>query len=141
MPSPEFQNKAMRIRSMKDIMQRFRANWEGYIREFRVFLIFMVIAAVADAASTVYFMLRTGPDAEGHPAIRMISAVFGPIFGPIASKLFQLTAVVALTIYLRCWAIYIFVAVIILYAWAAWYNIWGWDLYYPRLLDCLDSLP
>jgi hypothetical protein len=47
---------------------------------------------------------------------------------------------VALTIYLRRWAIYIFVAVIILYAWAAWYNIWGCDLYYPRLLDWLDRL-
>jgi hypothetical protein len=112
----------MRIKSVRDIVECFRTNWEGYIRDFHVFLILTVLAAVADAASTVYFMLRAGPDAEGHPAIRMISAVFGPILGPIASKLCQLTAVVALTIYLRRWAVYIFVAVIILYTWAAWYN-------------------
>lgn len=140
MASPASQNKATRIRSVRDIMERFRMNWEGYIREFRVFLILTVLAAVADAGSTIYFMLRAGPDAEGHPAIRMISAVFGPILGPIIGKLCQLTVVVALTIYLRRWAIYIFVAVIILYAWAAWYNIWGCDLYYPRLLDWLDRL-
>jgi hypothetical protein len=130
----------MRIRSARDIVERFRVNWEGYIREYRVILILTVLAALADAASTVYFMLRAGPDAEGHPAIRLISAVFGPILGPIAGKLCQFAAVVALTVYLRFWAVYIFVAVLVLYAWAAWYNVWGFDLYYPRLLDWLDHL-
>jgi hypothetical protein len=43
-------------------------------------------------------------------------------------KLFQLMVVVALTVYLRRWAVYVFVAVIILHAWAAWYNVWGCDL-------------
>ena len=131
----------MRIRSVRDILERFHVNWEGYIRECRVFLILTVLAALADAASTVYFMLRAGPDAEGHPVIRLISAVFGTILGPIVGKLCQFTAIVALTVYLRCWAAYIFIAVIILYAWAAWYNVWGCNLYYPRLLDWLDHLP
>jgi hypothetical protein len=130
----------MRIRSVRDIVERFHMNWEGYIQEFRIFLILTMLAALADAASTVYFMLRAGPDAEGHPAIRLVSTVFGPILGPIVGKLFQLTVVVALTIYLRRWAVYIFVAVIVLYAWAAWYNVWGCDLYYPRLLDWLDHI-
>jgi len=116
-------------------------NWEGYIHQYRVYLVLTFLAVLADAASTVYFMLRTGPDAEGHPAIRLASTVFGPILGPVLGKLCQLTVVVALTVYLRRWAIYIFVTVIILYAWAAWYNIWGCDLYYPRLLDWLDRLP
>ena len=136
----EFRDRAMRIRSARDIVERFRMNWEGYIRECRIFLIVTVLAALADAASTVNFMLRAGPDAEGHPAVRLISVVFGPILGPIISKLFQLTVVVVLTVYLRRWAIYIFVAVIVLYTWAAWYNIWGCDLYYPRLLYWLDHL-
>lgn len=131
----------MRIRSARDIVERFRVNWEGYIHECRLFLILTVLAALADAASTVCFMLRAGPDAEGHPAIRLVSVIFGPILGPIVGKLCQFTAVVALTVYLRRWAAYIFVAVIVLYAWAAWYNVWGCDLYYPRLLDWLDHLP
>jgi hypothetical protein len=141
MTSPEFRGKAMRIKSARNIVERFRVNWEGYIRECRVFLILTVLAALADAASTVYFMLRAGPNAEGHPAIRLISAVLGTILGPIVGKLCQFTAVVALTVYLRRWAAYIFIAVIILYAWAAWYNVWGCNLYYPRLLDWFNHLP
>jgi mannose/fructose/N-acetylgalactosamine-specific phosphotransferase system component IID len=112
---------------MEDIQKRLRMNWEGYIRQYRVLLALTILAALADAASTIYFMLRTGPDAEGHPAIRVVSTVFGPILGPIISKLLQLTVVVALTVYLRRLATYIFVAVIVLYAWAAWYNVWGCD--------------
>lgn len=127
MALPEFRNKSIRIRSIRDIVERFHVNSEGYIREYRIFLVLTVIAAVVDAASTIYFMLRTSPDVEGHPAIRLISIVFGPIFGPIVSKLIQLTVIVALTVYLRHWATYIFVAVIILYTWAAWYNLWGCD--------------
>lgn len=130
----------MRIRSKSDILERFRMNWEGYIRHYRAFLALTFLAALADAASTIYFMCRTGPDSEGHPAIRLISVVFGPILGPIVSKVCQLSVIVVLTVYLRRWAIYIFVAVIILYTWAAWYNIWGCDLYYPRLLDWLDHV-
>jgi len=130
----------MRIKSMEDILKRFRMNWEGYIHNYRFLLVLTILAAVADAASTIYFMCRTGPDAEGHPAIRLISIVFGSVLGPIISKLCQLFVIVLLTVYLRRWAIYIFVAVIILYAWAAWYNVWGCDLCYPRLLDWLDHI-
>lgn len=125
---------------MGDIVERFRINWKGYLRQYRFFLILTVIAALADAASTVYFMLRTGPDAEGHPVIRIISMVFGPVLGPVISKVCQFSAIVVLTVYLRRWAMYIFVAVIILYTWAAWYNVWGCELYYPRLLDWIDRL-
>ena len=125
---------------MEDILKRFRTNWEGYIRKYGILLALTILAALADAASTVYFMCRTGPDTESHPAIRLISIVFGPILGPIFGKLCQLTVIVALTVYLRRWAVYIFMTVIILYTWAAWYNIWGSDLYYPRLLYWLDHL-
>ena len=130
----------MRINSIEDILERFRLNWEGYIRQYRVLLILTILAAVADAFSTAYFMSRTGPDAEGHPLIRLISVVLGPIFGPIISKSCQFSVIVVLTVYLRRWATYIFVAVIILYIWAAWYNVWGCDLYYPRLLYLIDRL-
>jgi len=125
---------------MGNILKRFWTNWEGYIRQYHVLLVLTFLAALADAVSTVYFMLQAGTDAESHPAIRLISIVFGPVLGPVISKLCQLSVIVALTVYLRCWAVYIFVAVIILYAWAAWYNIWGCDLYYPRLLYWLDHI-
>ncbi|MFH1718815.1 MAG: hypothetical protein ABIF19_15780, partial [Planctomycetota bacterium] len=121
--------------------ERFRFNWDGYVRNYRVLLVLTLLAALADAASTAYFMLQAGPDAEGHPAIRLLSWLLGPVLGPVIGKLCQLTALIALTVYLRRQAIYIFAAVIILYLWAAWYNIWGCDLYYPRLLEWLERLP
>jgi len=59
----------------------------------------------------------------------------------IVGKLCQFIVVVCLTVYLRRCAAYIFVAVIVLYTWAAWYNVWGCELYYPRLLDWRNRLP
>ena len=132
--------KVMRTNSIEDILERFRLNWEGYIRQYRFLLLLTILAAVADAASTAYFMCRTGPDAEGHPVIRLISVTLGPILGPIISKLCQFSAIVVLTVYLRRWATYILVTVIVLYAWASWYNVWGCDLYHPRLLYLIDRL-
>lgn len=123
------------------IRARLRDNWPGYLRRYRVWLLLTLLAALADAATTVYFMLSAGPQAEGHPAIRLVSTVLGPVLGPMVGKLCQLAVVVLLTVYLRRHALYIFVAVIILYTWAAWYNLWGGDLYYPRLLQWLEHLP
>lgn len=128
------------IRSLKDVVTRFRENQRGYVRQFRLWLVLTGAAAVADTGSTIYFMLTEGPEAEGHPAVRLISMLLGPVFGPIVGKACQFGVVFALTVYLRRYAIYIFVAVIILYAWAAWYNIWGCHLYYPRLLQWLQWL-
>ena len=130
----------MPIKSFRDIIERFRLNWSGYIHDYQPCLILTFLAALADAASTVYFMLQTGPEAEGHPAIRLLSWLLGPLFGPIFGKLCQLTAIIVLTVYLRRQAIHIFVAVILLYLWAAWYNIWGYNLYHPRLLEWLERL-
>src|SRR4030042_2937503 len=127
-----------RIRSAKDTIKRFQQNWTGYIHEYRVLLALVVLAALADMASTVYFMLREGSQAEGHPAIRLVSIAFGPILGPIIGKICQFLFVIIVTVFLRRQAIYIFVAVIILYAWASWYNIWGCNLYCPRLIELLQ---
>lgn len=128
----------MPIKSFRDIIERFRLNWSGYIHDYRPYLILTFLAALADAASTVYFMLQTGPEAEGHPAIRILSQLLGPVLGPIIGKLCQFGAIMALTVYLRRQARYIFIALVILYIWAAWYNVWGCKLYYPRLLQLLE---
>ncbi len=86
-------------------------------------------------------MHTDGPEAEGHPAVRFVSIILGPILGPIVGKLCQLAAVLLVTIYLRRWARVILIAVTILYAWATWYNLWGCTLYYARLLQLLELLP
>ena len=47
---------------------------------------------------------------------------------------------ILVTVFLRRWAVFIFLPIIILYGWAAWYNVWGHELYYPRLLELLRYL-
>jgi hypothetical protein len=128
------------LRSLEDIRTRLRENWDDYVREYRIFLILLLLASAADAASTVYFMVQRGAGAELHPAVRSVSYLFGPVLGPILGKAVQVVVVVVLTVYFRRRAIFIFVPVIILYAWAAWYNVWGHRLYYPNLLWILDCL-
>lgn len=130
----------MPIRSIDDVVKRYRENWRGYVRRFGVLLAVTLLAALADAASTIYFMLVEGPEAESHPAVRFMASILGPVLGPLLGKACQFFVVIGLTVYLRRHALYIFVAVIILYTWAAWFNIWGRDLYYPRLLHWLDLL-
>ena len=119
---------------------RFRENWNGYVHKYRVLLILTFLASLADTASTVYVMLIHGPAAEGHPVVRVVSLVFGPILGPILGKATQFLVAITVTVFLRRWAIYIFVPLIILYGWAAWYNLWGYEVYYPRLLQILERL-
>ena len=124
------------IRSWDDIRARLRDNWDGYVCEYRVFLLLLLLASLADAASTIHFMMQRGAGAELHPTVRSVSYLFGPVLGPIFGKAAQVVVVVVLTVYFRRRAI--FIPVIILYAWAAWYNVWGHHLYYPNLLRILD---
>jgi len=114
-----------RLSCGSDIVGRFRGNWRGFMREYRVLLVLTVAAALADGASTVCFMMRDGIEAEGHPVIRMVSVVLGPVAGPVLGKAAQLAFAIGLAVFLRRQAVYIFVAMIVLYGWAAWYNIWG----------------
>jgi hypothetical protein len=125
---------------MDDIVARLRENWVGYVHEYRVFLVLVVLASLADMLSTIHFMLYAGPQAEFHPTVRFISVLFGPVLGPILGKAVQVTVIITLTVFLRRWAVFIFIPVIILYFWAAWYNVWGYHLYTPRLLHFLECL-
>lgn len=112
-----------RMQSVDDVIGRLRANWRGYVSAYGIFLILVVLAAAADALSTVFFMLIRGPQEEAHPVIRWIALVLGPVLGPLVGKLVQIVALIAVTVYLRRWAVYLFILAIILYVWAAWYNI------------------
>jgi hypothetical protein len=128
------------IRSLADITMRLRENWVGYVREYRVFLALVLLASLADMASTIHFMQHTGPQAEYHPTVRFAAQFLGPVLGPVFGKAVQVIVIITLTVFLRRWAIFIFIPVIILYTWAAWYNVWGYHLYYPRLLHILEYL-
>ncbi len=111
------------IQSVDDVVERIRANWRGYVSAYSVLLVLVLLAAAADAGSTVFFMLIRGPQEEAHPVIRWLGMALGPTLGPVTGKLGQIVALIAVTVYLRRWAVYLFVSATILYAWAAWYNI------------------
>ncbi len=128
------------LRSFNDVVTRLHENWVGYVHEYRIFLILVVLASLADMVSTIYFMLYTGPQAEFHPTVRYASELMGPVLGPVLGKAIQFTVIIVVTVFLRRYAIFIFIPVIILYFWAAWYNVWGYQLYYPRLLHILEHL-
>jgi len=128
------------IRSFGDITTRLQENWKGYLSKYCVFLVLLLLASLADTASTIHFMVQAGPEAESHPSVRLLSYILGPILGPVLGKAVQVAVIIILTVFLRRRAIFIFVPVIILYTWAAWYNIWGHELYYPRLLQWLEYL-
>jgi hypothetical protein len=84
-------------------------------------------------------MVHTG--AGGAASDGTLHVVFLHRFwAPMLGKTIQVTVVIALTVFLRRRAIFIFIPIIILYTWAAWYNIWGYQLYYPRLLHWLEHL-
>jgi len=70
----------------------------GVLWNDRWWMLAVLIAAVLDGASTIAFMRTVGHDAEFHPAIRLVSAWFGPGLGPIIGKLGQLVALIGL-----CW--------------------------------------
>jgi hypothetical protein len=128
------------IKTVRDIGTRFRENWKGFVREYWAFLLLALLASLADTASTIHFMLHTGPQVELHPTVRWLSELLGPVLGPLLGKGVQFGVLIALTVFLRRRAVLIFIPIIILYTWAAWYNIWGYHLYYPRLLHWLEFL-
>lgn len=121
----------------RPIVARFQANYPGYFYAFRWYWLAVSIAAALDGASTIRFMMIDGADHEMHPVIRLVSQFLGPIAGPILSKLIQLFALFLVTVYLRYYARYLFVAVTLIYLWAGWYNTWGGKLYTPMFFEYL----
>jgi len=88
-------------RSVRGVVDRFRRNAVGYFTEFRFFLAIAFVAALLDGLSTIHFMKLDGPDQEMHPAVRIVSNVFGTVAGPVVGKFCQLAAIILVTIYLR----------------------------------------
>ncbi len=111
--------------------------WQSY----GVLLLLFCLAQVCDGASTIYFLL-TDPSAEElHPAIAWAVRWFGPIAGPLLGIVGKVLAGLSVAWYLqrlgRLGPICLFLAGSLLSFWAAWYNVWGVDIYTPRLLHWL----
>ena len=114
-----------RVKTAADVVARFRANARSFLQTFRVPLALCLLAALLDLASTIRFM-RLGLGVETHPAIRLAIRILGPIWGPVFGKTCQFGALLLTAIYFRPYARYLFFAVMVIYSWAAWYNLWGY---------------
>jgi len=117
------------------LINRFRKNWCGFWKTYSWLIAVFIVALFCDAASTIHFMLRAGPEVEMHPIIRCISRIMGPVVGPLAAATGKAITGIALAVYLRRFAAYLFVTASIISFWAAWYNIWGHKLYTPMILE------
>jgi hypothetical protein len=115
-------------------MEKSNFNYQTFWKERKFFLILFFFALFCDGASTVYIMLEYGPDVELHLAIMVISKVFGPVAGPIIGALGKGVAGIIVAIYLRRFSKYVFVAATLISLWAAWYNVWGVELYHANIL-------
>jgi hypothetical protein len=96
-----------------------------------------ILAVFCDAASTVYVMCGQGPEAEMHIVIRFLSKALGPVAGPVLGAVGKAMAGLIVAVYLRRFAVYIFLTASVLSLWAAWYNIWGYKVYTPIIFKWL----
>ena len=127
-----------RLRSIADLRDFFTDNAAGFLAAHRIVLVILVVAAMADLATTIRFMLADGVHQEVHPAIRAVSVLFGPVVGPMIGKLGQIAGVLVVGILFRRHARIIIGTVAFLYTWAAWYNTWGVYLYTPRIVSLFE---
>jgi hypothetical protein len=117
------------------LISRFRRNIPGFWKTYRWFIVVFVVALFCDAASTIHFMLRAGPEIEIHPVIRFVSRMLGPVVGPLVAAVGKAFIGLVLAIYLRKFAAHLLITVSIISLWAGWYNIWGYKVYTPMILE------
>ncbi len=125
---------------MRKIAARFRRNYEGFWKQYQWLASVFVAAVLCDGISTVYFMMHEGVDGELHPAIHSMSLLLGPVVGPMVGVCIKGIAGLGLAIYLRRFAVYIFLLASAMSFWAAWYNIWGWRVYTPIIFEWISRL-
>ena len=119
------------------IISRFRNNYVGFFRAYSFFVVIAILGVLADTISTISFMQTRGPEAEAHPVIRQLSWQYGIVYGPLIAGFLKIIIGTVVSIYCRRFARYILLALAIVSFWAAWYNLWGWQVYRPMIFDIL----
>jgi len=122
------------------IVTRFHTNAAGFWRSYHRLILVFLVALLCDAWSTTRIMTTEGTSDEIHPVVRFLSSpeIFGLVLGPLVAMILKAMFGITIAIYCRRFAVHILLASIIISLWAAWYNVCGRDLYYPRLLHWLS---
>ena len=116
---------------------RFRTNARGFWGVYRWVVIVFLVSLLCDAASTIHFMVKSGPELEIHPMVRIVARLAGPIAGPLLGALAKAMAGILVAIYCRRFAAHILILTALISFWAAWYNIWGVEMYIPAFMRWL----
>ena len=71
------------------LAENFSRHKTDLFTKYRTHFLLFCLSALADAASTKYFMTITGPAAESNWYVRLLSYHYGITAGPILGKLYQ----------------------------------------------------
>ena len=108
-------------------------------RHWLVLAIF-VFALLADALTTVDFMIKDGIGAELNPFVFGCAQLWGPVIGPLAAALHKGCSAIAIGLYCEKYARYLFTSAASIYLFAACYNMWAIELYVRGIIS-LKWLP
>ncbi len=75
------------------------ANRSLLFLQYRPYFVLLLLSAVLDALSTIYFMNKVGPHIESNLLVRQLSYSLGIIWGPVLGKILQIVAVWLITIF------------------------------------------
>jgi len=107
----------------------------AFIRKHCFWIALYALALLCDTLSTIHIMLRAGTDVEMHPIVGLVSRWLGPVWGPIVGFFGKLLGGILVAMYWRGVAAAIFLCASIISFWAAWFNLWGYQVYTPAIFD------
>lgn len=116
---------------MEAAIDRFRVDFTVFWREHRLLFVIFTFSLILDALSTVHFMSYEGVGSELNPVVALMSITFGTVAGPFIGAVIKAFACVLVAVYYRPYAKYLLVTASLVYFWAAWYNVWGVNIYTP----------
>jgi len=101
---------------------RIKTNYQGFYEDNKGLIFLLIVAAVMDCLSTIYFMHEVGPSKELNPMIKYLGYSLGPLYGPLLGKYLQISVGMIAVIYFRPLAKHILVITACMYSWAACAN-------------------
>ncbi|OQY07258.1 MAG: hypothetical protein B6I25_02305 [Planctomycetales bacterium 4572_13] len=106
---------------------------DGWIHTFwrRHWLVLgmFVVTLMADALTTVDFMIKDGVECELNPFVLGCAKLLGPVLGPLAAAMHKGWSAVLIGLYYEKYAHYLFASAAGIYLFAACYNIWAIELF------------
>jgi len=115
------------------LLQRLLSKKDEWIHAFwrRHWLVLGVFAVtlLADALTTIGFMIKDGIDCELNPFVLGCAQLLGPVFGPLAAAMHKGWSAILIGLYYEKYARYLFTSAASIYLFATCYNLWAFELF------------